>query len=96
MCKIISSLPADRGPVILFSKGVHHSTKEMVDSGADVIGLDWTADMADLHRQIGGRAALQGNLDPIALYSDPDRIALETARMLRAFVNAVKQHQIRE
>ena len=83
--RIIGRLPYDRGPLILFSRGVHHSYDEMADSGADVLGLDWTAGLAEVRARVGDRVALQGNLDPVALYADPRRITSETHAMLAAF-----------
>lgn len=61
-------------PVILFANGVSGILEDMADSGAGVIGLDWRIDIGDAMRRIGGKAALQGNLDPCVLYSGPSVI----------------------
>lgn len=86
--RIIGQLPRERGPVVVFSKGVHHSYDKLAVCGADVIGLDWTADVGRVRREVGTRVALQGNLDPTMLLSDPDRIAAATDRMLSDFGSA--------
>jgi uroporphyrinogen decarboxylase len=83
--RIIERLPQDRAPVIYFPKGVHHSQRELAASGADVISLEWTVDLADARSALGDRVALQGNLDPVLLYADPDRIAQETEAMMRSY-----------
>lgn len=85
MRRLIDALPSGHGPVILYSKGVHHSYRLLADSGADVVGLDWTAQVAAVREEIGNRVALQGNLDPTVLLSTPNRIAARTAQMLTEF-----------
>jgi uroporphyrinogen decarboxylase len=35
----------------------------------DVIGLDWTIDMADGRRRLGDSMAVQGNVDPAVLFA---------------------------
>lgn len=85
MRRIIDALPRGHGPVILYSKGVHHSYRRLSESGADVIGLDWTARPSAVREEIGDRVALQGNLDPTVLLSTPGRVEARTARMLEEF-----------
>lgn len=82
--RIIEQLPRDRGPVIYFPKGVHHSYSELAACGADVIGLDWTVELGEARRAFGDRVALQGNLDPVLLYADRERIVQETQAMLKS------------
>lgn len=75
-------------PVIVFAKGAGHSLKEIAATGCDVIGLDWTFDIAEAHALLGNGIALQGNLDPIALYAPPDKIVAETHDILRKAAGA--------
>ncbi len=72
-------------PGIVFSKGVHHSLKEIADAGADVISLDWTTQLSCAKETTGGRCALQGNLDPVTLYADDEVIKTEAKRILENF-----------
>ena len=83
--KIVSSLDRRDAPVIVFSKGANHALNDLAEIGADVVGLDWTIDMADARQLIGDRVALQGNLDPSVLYASPEAIRLEVAAILRKF-----------
>ena len=53
----------------------------MVDSGADVISLDWRVPLGEVARRYGDRISLQGNLDPCALTASPERIAEMVAAM---------------
>ncbi len=82
---IVSKLHKNGSPVTVFSKGANHSLNEIAEIGADVVGIDWTIDMADARRQIGDRVSLQGNLDPSALYASPEHIRQEVKSILRKF-----------
>lgn len=83
--QIVSKLHRNGQPVIVFSKGANHSLKEIADIGADVVGLDWTIDIADAKNMIGDKVALQGNLDPSALYSSPESIRREVKSILQKY-----------
>jgi len=74
-------------PIIVFAKGANSSLEELADCGADVLGLDWTVDIGEVREAIGDRVALQGNLDPVALYSSPENIRAEVGRILEWFGN---------
>jgi uroporphyrinogen decarboxylase len=72
-------------PLIVFARGSHYAHELLADTDYDVIGLDWTVSPATARREVAGRAALQGNLDPAVLYADPDGIRREVRRMLEEF-----------
>lgn len=79
---IIDEIKRDDEPVIVFCKGCVHALDDLASIGADVVGLDWTFDIGEARKIIAGRTALQGNLDPTLLYSNPDRIREEVLRIL--------------
>ena len=81
--KVLASVT--RVPRILFTKGGNPWLGAMMSSGADAIGLDWTADAREARRIAAGRVALQGNLDPAALFAPPDAVREATRRVLDAF-----------
>ncbi len=83
--KVISKVKRKEEPVIVFSKGVHFKLEEIASAGADVIGLDWTMDLGDIRKKIGGRVALQGNLDPTVLYANEDKIRNEVKKILQSY-----------
>ena len=74
-----------RVPSILFTKGGGAWLDAMAASGCDAVGLDWTVDAAAARARVGARVALQGNLDPAALFAPPDRVRAEVRRVLDAF-----------
>lgn len=59
----------NRAPVIVFCKGANHSLLEIAGTSCDVIGLDWTINIAEVKALIGDEVALQGNLDPAVLFA---------------------------
>ncbi|MFQ5488098.1 MAG: uroporphyrinogen decarboxylase [Gammaproteobacteria bacterium] len=74
-----------RVPVILFTKGGGGWLDMMADSGCDALGVDWTLELAEARRRVGERVALQGNMDPCALYASPQRIRDEVAAVLASY-----------
>lgn len=74
-----------RVPNILFTKGGGAWLEAMAESGCDAIGIDWTLDLGAARHRIGDRVALQGNLDPSALFAAPDRIRSRTADVLAQY-----------
>jgi len=81
--KVLASVT--RVPRILFTKGGNPWLTAMLSSGADAIGLDWTADAREARRLAAGRVALQGNLDPAALFAPPEAVRDAVRRVLDAF-----------
>jgi uroporphyrinogen decarboxylase len=74
-----------RVPSILFTKGGGAWLEAMAASGCDALGLDWTTDPRAARESVGARVALQGNLDPAALFAPAERVRAEARRVLDAF-----------
>jgi uroporphyrinogen decarboxylase len=74
-----------RVPSILFTKGGGAWLEAMAACGCDAIGLDWTVDARAARKSVGARVALQGNLDPAALFAPAERVRAEARRVLDAF-----------
>jgi uroporphyrinogen decarboxylase len=83
--KIISQIKRKDEPVIFFAKGVHFNLSKLADIGADVLGLDWTMDLGKVRKEVGDKVALQGNLDPTALYADKNHIKESVKDILNSF-----------
>ena len=89
MARIVDGLVREsegrRVPVILFTKGGSGWLEDMAETGCDALGIDWTLDLAEARRRVGDRVALQGNMDPCALYASPERIRAEVETVLASF-----------
>jgi uroporphyrinogen decarboxylase len=82
MKQIVTSLQ-NRVPVIVFSKGTHGNWNSLVDTGAQILGVDWTVNLAEIRARLPQHVGVQGNLDPFLLTTTPDLVAQETRRILR-------------
>ncbi len=71
--QIIASLPADV-PVINFATGNPSLLPLLADTRASVIGIDWRTRLDDAWQTVGYDRAVQGNLDPTVLLTNPDEI----------------------
>ncbi|WP_315360463.1 uroporphyrinogen decarboxylase [Neisseria bacilliformis] len=89
MKQIVSGLKHEsegrRVPVILFAKGGGLWLEKMAEAGADALGLDWTCNIGEARRRVGGKVALQGNFDPFALFGTPEAIRAEAGRILAGY-----------
>ncbi len=72
-------------PVIAFSKGSGTHLAQLADCGADVVSLDWMVDLGWARNMTQHKVALQGNLDPAVLLTEPVAIERETRQMLHSF-----------
>jgi uroporphyrinogen decarboxylase len=72
-------------PTILFTKGGGLWLEAMAESGYDALGLDWQTDIAVARSRVGDKVALQGNLDPIALYAQPAVIKEKVQAILHKY-----------
>lgn len=68
-------------PTLYFPKGVR-SYDGFAETGAFGFGIDWVTDLSRAIDELPERFALQGNLDPAVLLTDPDTIRRRTQEML--------------
>ncbi len=71
-------------PTIVFSRGMHHCLEDLVNTGADVLGIDWTADLPTVKEQLPQGVAVQGNLDPALMNTTPELVHREATRILES------------
>jgi uroporphyrinogen decarboxylase len=87
--RIATELPrgegADRAPLILFGKGNAAYLEDLADTGAEGVGADWLVDLGEAARRTAGKVAIQGNLDPVTLYAEPEAIRREVGRALDSY-----------
>jgi uroporphyrinogen decarboxylase len=71
-------------PVIVFTKGGGQWLERIAECGCDAVGIDWTTDIGAARRRVGGRVAVQGNLDPVALLATPATVKAEVRAIIAA------------
>jgi uroporphyrinogen decarboxylase len=69
-------------PVIHFSTGTAGMLQQIRAAGGDVIGLDWRIRLDRGWAAVGYDVAIQGNLDPVALFAPPAEIRKRVAAIL--------------
>jgi uroporphyrinogen decarboxylase len=74
-----------RVPSILFTKGGGLWLDSLAACGSDALGLDWSTDIATARARVGARVALQGNLDPSVLLTDPAVVRQEAEKVLASY-----------
>jgi len=74
-----------RVPNIVFTKGGGAWLSRIADIGCDAVGVDWTTDLAAARAAVHDRVALQGNLDPAALFAPPETLRSAARAVLECF-----------
>ena len=69
-------------PIIYFVNGCAPYLDDYASCGADVLGVDWRVGIDEVRRRVGDGVALQGNLDPGALFAPPAEIRTRVADIL--------------
>jgi uroporphyrinogen decarboxylase len=79
--QIIQGL-GNRVPIIVFSKGAHSQWRTLVDTGAQVLSVDASANLAALRADLPTNVGIQGNLDPEILTRAPEEVVRHTVTIL--------------
>jgi uroporphyrinogen decarboxylase len=74
-----------RVPNIVFTKGGGLWLEDIAAIGCDAVGLDWTCDIGQARARVGAKVALQGNLDPMTLFAQPEAIHAQVGRVLASY-----------
>ena len=72
-------------PTIFFTKGGGLWLEDMADAGYSALGLDWQTDIGKARMRVGNKVALQGNMDPISLYAEPEKIRQKVKTILQKY-----------
>jgi uroporphyrinogen decarboxylase len=72
-------------PTIFFTKGGGQWLEEMTSTEFTALGLDWQTDIKLARARVGEQVALQGNMDPITLYAQPEVITTKVATILEKY-----------
>ncbi len=89
MQKIVTALKNDPEtqsiPVVLFTKGGGQWLEMIADTGCDGIGLDFTVDIADARQRVGDQVALQGNMDPVVMNTNPEVVIQQAKKVIDSY-----------
>jgi len=70
-------------PVIHFGTGAAGFFKELHAAGGDVMGVDWRVNIDQAWMDISYRSAVQGNLDPVALFAPLPELKAKIHELLK-------------
>src|ERR1700758_2613268 len=79
---LIRDVQAMGVPVIYFGVDTASLLPAMRETGADVLGLDWRTPLGATWRSLDYSCAVQGNLDPITLFAEPELIRKRVRQIL--------------
>jgi uroporphyrinogen decarboxylase len=80
---LIEQLRKTGAPVIYFGTDTATLLTSMQETGADVVGLDWRIGLDEGWQMLGHKCAVQGNLDPAALFSSWEHVSSAAEDILR-------------
>jgi uroporphyrinogen decarboxylase len=80
--KIIAAVRSHDVPIIYFPNQGATLMAAARESGADVMGVDWRLPLSEARSMLGPDVAVQGNLDPAALFAPRDELARQIDRVL--------------
>jgi uroporphyrinogen decarboxylase len=83
VARLISGLKRQQQPVIVFGVETGELLGQLTQTGADVVGVDWRVPLQEARRRTGGEVALQGNLDPAALFLPLPKLRARVSRVLQ-------------
>ena len=81
--QVIRSVQELGVPVIYFARGISQHLDRAAQMKSDVLGVDWTISMACAREKVGEGIALQGNLDPTALFASPQEVHRRVTQILQ-------------
>lgn len=79
--EVIKGVKAET-PVIHFGTGTSTLLELMREAGGNVIGLDWRVRLDEGWQRVGHDFGVMGNLDPVALFANPDHLRAQAGLIL--------------
>jgi uroporphyrinogen decarboxylase len=71
-------------PLIYYVNNGNALIRKLVQLEVDVIGVDWRSDLGEVRKILGPDKAVQGNLDPAALFAPPEELRRHADAVLEA------------
>ncbi len=81
--RLVHALESRGTPVIHFATGAAGLLRAMQEAGASVLGVDWRIPLGRAWEEVAFAPAIQGNLDPAALFAPPDELRRRVEAVLR-------------
>jgi uroporphyrinogen decarboxylase len=80
--RVLQGLRSSDVPLVYFALNAAHLLDQLTDCEADMIGIDWRTPLDEAAGRVGGRFALQGNLDPCDLFAPADVVRRRVLEVL--------------
>jgi uroporphyrinogen decarboxylase len=81
--ELVKAVQKSGVPVVYFGTDTTALLSSLKETGAEVIGLDWRVPLDEGWKSLGWQGAVQGNLDPVLLFADWDRVQAGASDVLR-------------
>ena len=85
--RVINTIKTPEVPIFSHTDGTSFLSAPLSDLKVDIFGFDWTIDLSEGIKRIGGKKTVLGNMDPYILFG-PDR---EIEKKVREIVEAGKE-----
>ena len=82
MKRLFARLQAKGVPGIYYINGIGSLLEGAQLTGAQALGIDWRLPLGEVRKRLGPDQVVQGNLDPLALFSPPQQIRQAVNDML--------------
>lgn len=81
--ELVKTVQKSGVPVIYFGTDTASLLPSMKETGAEVIGIDWRTPLDEGWRSLGMKGAVQGNLDPVLLFAEWEKVKIGAENVLR-------------
>lgn len=92
MQEIVSRVKRVNVPVILYLSSTTHLLDVIAEAGFDVVSVDWRTELNAAAHHLSHSKAIQGNMDPLAMYADPETIVRRAKRIMETMDSTGKGH----
>jgi len=80
--RVLAALRASGVPLIYYVNQGSALMQAVSELDVDVVGVDWRSPLSEARRALGAGKAVQGNLDPAALFAPPQDLRRQIDRVL--------------
>jgi uroporphyrinogen decarboxylase len=77
--RIVNAVKSPEVPIFLHTDGTSFLPAPIADLNVDIVGFDWTINLADGIKRIGGKKTVLGNMEPYLLFG-PDAVIEKRVR----------------